>query len=338
MKLSTILDQIDLGSMALPVFQRGYVWNRDQVRRLMRAMYRGYPVGSLLVWETKTEGAAVRGDGPVSSGTVKMLLDGQQRITSLYGIVRGKPPAFFEGDVNAFKNLYFNLTDEEFEFYAPLKMKNNPLWISTTDLMQRGVGDFIQRLMAVPELQPQISDYINRLNAIANISNRELHIDNVSGDDKTEPVVVDIFNEVNSGGTKLSQADLALARICSMWPEAREEMRTRLRKWAKAGFNFKLDWLVRCITTTLTEQAYFSPLKDFSPSQVAAGLNRTEKHVDTLVNLIAGRLGLDHDRVLGSRYSFPVLASYLERRGGRLTDHAERDKLLYWYIPNLSFG
>jgi len=79
-------------------------------------------------------------------------------------------------------------------------------------------------------------------------------------------------------------------------------------------------------------------LKDFSPSQVAAGLNRTEKHVDTLVNLIAGRLGLDHDRVLGSRYSFPVLASYLERRGGRLTDHAERDKLLYWYIPNLSFG
>jgi len=127
MKLSTILDQIDLGSMALPMFQRGYVWNRDQVRKLMRSLYRGYPVGSLLVWETKTEGAAVRGDGPVSSGTIKMLLDGQQRITSLYGIVRGKPPVFFEGDANAFKNLYFNLTDEEFEFYAPLKMKNNPL-------------------------------------------------------------------------------------------------------------------------------------------------------------------------------------------------------------------
>nr|WP_242623219.1 DUF262 domain-containing protein [Pseudonocardia sediminis] len=48
-KLGTILDQIDAGSMLLPEFQRGYVWNRDQVRGLMRSLYHGYPVGALLV-------------------------------------------------------------------------------------------------------------------------------------------------------------------------------------------------------------------------------------------------------------------------------------------------
>jgi uncharacterized protein with ParB-like and HNH nuclease domain len=48
-KLSTILDQIDAGSMLLPEFQRGYVWNRDQVRGLMKSLYHGYPVGALLV-------------------------------------------------------------------------------------------------------------------------------------------------------------------------------------------------------------------------------------------------------------------------------------------------
>ena len=94
MNLSTILDQIDLGSIALPEFQRGYVWNRDQVRRLMRSLYRGYPVGSLLTWETQTRNADARGDGPLAPGAVKLLLDGQQRITSLYGLVRGEPPAF----------------------------------------------------------------------------------------------------------------------------------------------------------------------------------------------------------------------------------------------------
>lgn len=91
MRLATILDQIDLGSMALPEFQRGYVWNRDQVRGLMHSLYMRHPVGSLLVWVTKTESASARGDGHLSPGFVKLLLDGQQRITSLYGIVRGKP-------------------------------------------------------------------------------------------------------------------------------------------------------------------------------------------------------------------------------------------------------
>jgi uncharacterized protein with ParB-like and HNH nuclease domain len=60
-KLGTVLDQIDQGTLLLPEFQRGYVWNRDQVRGLMRSLYRRYPVGGLLVWETDTSSASVRG-------------------------------------------------------------------------------------------------------------------------------------------------------------------------------------------------------------------------------------------------------------------------------------
>ncbi|MGH3401442.1 MAG: GmrSD restriction endonuclease domain-containing protein, partial [Streptosporangiaceae bacterium] len=59
-KLAAILDQIDSGSVLLPEFQRGYVWNRDQVRGLMRSLYRGYPVGGLLTWETHADGSLVR--------------------------------------------------------------------------------------------------------------------------------------------------------------------------------------------------------------------------------------------------------------------------------------
>src|SRR5215217_1227691 len=140
MKVATILDQIDLGTMALPEFQRGYVWNRDQVRGLMDSLYRKHPVGGLLVWVTKTENATTRGNGAVApTGSVELLLDGQQRITSLYGIIRGKPPKFFDGNASAFTGLHFNLADETFEFFAPLKMKGNPLWVDVTELMQRPV-------------------------------------------------------------------------------------------------------------------------------------------------------------------------------------------------------
>lgn len=114
-KLSTLLDQIDNGTVLLPEFQRGYVWNRDQVRGLLRSMYLGHPVGSLLLWETSAEDTAVRG-GSARSGTHLLLLDGQQRITSLYGVIRGRAPAFFEGDASAFTGLHFNVEDQVFEF------------------------------------------------------------------------------------------------------------------------------------------------------------------------------------------------------------------------------
>ena len=68
MKIRTILDRIDLGSMALPESRRGYVRDRDQVRGLMQSLDRKHPVGSLLVWEARTENARARGDGRAAGG------------------------------------------------------------------------------------------------------------------------------------------------------------------------------------------------------------------------------------------------------------------------------
>ena len=72
MQLSTILDQIDIGTYALPEFQRGYVWTREQVRKLMTSLYHGYPIGSLLIWVTKTDRATTRGDATAPYGTVNL--------------------------------------------------------------------------------------------------------------------------------------------------------------------------------------------------------------------------------------------------------------------------
>lgn len=338
MKIATILDQIDLGAMALPEFQRGFVWNRDQVRALMHSLYRKYPVGSLLIWMTKTEEADTRGDGELQPGTVKLLLDGQQRITSLYGIIRGKPPQFFDSNAQAFTGLYFNLADEVFEFYAPAKMKDDPQWISVSELMKTGAGEAIRQLATNPDLAPCLTEYIERVNAIDQIKYIDLHIEEVAGEDKTVEVVVDIFNRVNSGGTKLSKGDLALAKICAQWPEARKEMKKRLEKWRRAGFNFRLDWLLRIINVIVTGEATFGALKDVKTEQIKTGLVRAEKGVDVILNMISGRLGLDHDRVLGSRYSIPLMARYLDQRGGKLSEAGERDRLLFWYIHTFLWG
>lgn len=340
MKISTILDHIDSGHMALPEFQRGYVWSGDQVRGLFDSLYRRHPVGGLLVWATEAKTAAHRGDGPVVSGIVKLLLDGQQRMTSLYGVIRGKPPKFFDGNAKAFSGLHFHLENETFAFYQPLKMEGDPLWVDVSTLMQAGtagLGGFVTKLTQQPELAPKIGVYVGRLSQLVGISDVDLHIEEVTGADKSLDVVVDIFNRVNSGGTKLSKGDLALAKICADWPEARATMKTKLKAWAQADFNFNLDWLLRSLNTVLTGEAKFSHLDDKTADDIQDGLKRSTKAIDTALNLIGGRLGLDHEQVLFGRFAIPVMVRFLDQNKGQLNEK-QRDKLLFWFAQAGMWG
>lgn len=340
MKISTILDHVDIGHMALPEFQRGYVWNRDQVRGLFDSLYRRHPVGGLLVWATESKTADHRGDGPLTAGVVKLLLDGQQRITSLYGVVRGHAPKFFDGNVQTFTGLRFHLEMETFSFYQPLKMQSDPLWIDVTELMKKGtvgLGEFVTRLTAAPDLAAKVGVYVGRLSKLLGIIEVDLHIEEVTGTDKTLDVVVDIFNHVNSGGTKLSKGDLALAKICADWPEARDTMKAKLKEWIKADYHFNLEWLLRSVNTVLTGEAKFQFLHDKSAAEIQDGLKRATAHIDKCLNLISGRLGLDHDQVFFGRFGVPVMVRYLDKRSGPM-DVKEQDKLLFWFVQAGMWG
>jgi hypothetical protein len=337
-KLAAILDQIDSGSVLLPEFQRGYVWNRDQVRGLMRSLYLGYPVGGLLTWETQADGSLVRGEATVTPALRVLILDGQQRITSLYGITRGRPPAFFQGDEKAFSGLRFHVEDETFEFYAPAKMRDDPRWIDVTSLYTRGLEHHIAALNADPDTQPRIVSYMERLARLRQVLERDFHEEKITGEDKTVDVVVDIFNRVNSGGTKLSKGDLALAKKCAHWPEARAAMRTHLDRWEKEGFSFTLDWLLRVATAVATGRAEFSSLDTVPVTDFQQALEASARYVGRFLDVAAGRLGLDHNRVLMGRYAFPVICRLLHLAGGHFADSAETDRVLYWYIHCALWG
>ena len=95
------------------------------MRGLFNSLYRRHPVGGLLVWATEAKIASHRGDGPLAAGIVKLLLDGQQRMTSLYRVVRGRAPKFFDGHALAFTGLRFHLDTETFAFYQPIKMQDD---------------------------------------------------------------------------------------------------------------------------------------------------------------------------------------------------------------------
>ena len=271
---------------------------------------------------------------------MKLLLDGQQRITSLYGVARGQPPKFFDGNAKSFSGLRFHLENETFEFFQPVKMKDDALWVDVSALMKGGPGAvsaLYGQLATNPATGPNLGTYIDRVTRLLGILEIDVHVEEVTGVDKTLDVVVDIFNQVNSGGTKLSKGDLALATICARWPDARDTMKAELARWRKAGYDFNLDWLLRSVNTVLTGEAQFQFLHDREAADVQDGLKRATKHIDTCLNYIGGRLGLDHDGVFFGRYGVQVMVRYLDRRVGTMST-PERDKLLFWYVQAAMWG
>ncbi len=341
MKIKYLLESIDHGTVVLPEFQRGYVWSRNQVKSLFQSLYQRFPVGSLLTWSTRADETELRGSSVSGSDNVKLLLDGQQRVTSLYGVLRGKPPQFFEDAerAKAFTGLYFNLESETFEFHAKTKMAANPLWVSVTNLMTNGPESVTEKLADDESISKKdYNRYVSCAHWLYGIREIELHNEDISGNDKTIDVVVDIFNRVNSGGTKLSKSDLALARICAIRPDAREELRGAIKRWYDAGFDFKLDWFMRCVNVVATDTARFEEMNNLSAEDFGVAVKRAEQAIDFLLNLVSNRLGLDHDRVLFGKYVFPVMVKFVVDTGGSINDTFTQNRLLFWYLYQGMWG
>lgn len=92
--ISTLVDMYTRGELRLPEIQRHYVWRATRVRDLLDSLYRGYPSGSILMWETDepvpTRDSAITQETTAFAGR-KLLLDGQQRLTSLTAVLNGQP-------------------------------------------------------------------------------------------------------------------------------------------------------------------------------------------------------------------------------------------------------
>ena len=153
-----------------------------------------------------------------------------------------------------------------------------------------------------PDTRHKLAEYVERLSRLRNILERDFHIEAITGEDKTVDVVVDIFNRVNSGGTKLSKGDLALARICAEWSDARPTMRRNLDRWrTRLSVHPRLAAAQRQRGRDRS-CAVLRPRGRLSPRFPA----RAERACSTSTTSCSNwrrRLGLDHDRVLMGRYA-----------------------------------
>jgi hypothetical protein len=336
--VAELIGDIEKGRLVLPEFQRGYVWKAKAVRGFLDSLYRGYPTGSFLIWRTPDPGRirGKEGDDDSDSNVFQLILDGQQRLTSIYTLMKGEPPPFYEAEKLYF-DLYFNLLDEEFSFYKKTTMKDRPEWIPVTEFFRRGLPDFFRdRTENSPDTQALYMENFAKLQRLDAIRNYSYFVTSVS-----EPKidrVVEIFNLVNSTGTKLSKSDLALAHICSSWPEARQTLRDAQATYEEHGFHFGLDILVRFTSTVATGSGLYEPLYNTPIDEIKAAWHKVQPALDYLINTLRAEAYVDSDQHLKSPYPLVPLMVRLVRNGGVFHDQLEKRDFLHWMFAALMWG
>ena len=334
--IQDLLSQIGHGEILLPEFQRGYVWNRNQVRELMQSLYRKHPTGHLLTWRTYKP-SLVRGAQSTSNGYSLLLLDGQQRLTTLYVLFEGKAPLFYEGE-SLYFDLYFNMQTEEFRFYQTSRMENNPAWIGVHEFLREGLTTLLERIEQLNEdRRTIIQQNLARLSRLDAVRNYTYTVDQVSGDEFSVDQVVGIFNRVNSQGTPLTKADLALAHICSIWPEARAELRAFSLKMKEFGFGVQLSFLVRCMAGVATGSIVLEGTFMRTP---AAELKSAWQEMQPAFEHLVGVLR--HEAFIGNLSDLPTdnvlvpVTLFLARHGGTFPSETIKRRFIRWlYLAGL---
>ena len=336
--VAELIGDIEKGRLILPEFQRGYVWKAKAVREFLDSLYRGYPTGSFLIWRTP-DPSRIRGDDhgvDEESKMFQLILDGQQRLTSIYTLMKGIPPPFYESETLYF-DLYFNLLDEEFSYYKKTTMKGKAEWIPVTEFFQLGLPAFFQsRTADSADTQALYMENFAKLQRLDAIRSYSYFVTSVA--ETQIDRVVEIFNLVNSTGTKLGKSDLALAHICSSWPDARQTFREAQAEYAAHGFELGLDILVRFTSTVATGSGLFEPLYNTPIDEVKAAWTKVRPSLDYLLNFLRAEAYIDSTSHLRSPYPLVPLIVWLVRHGGSFADQSEKRDFLHWMYAALMWG
>lgn len=352
--------------LKLPEMQRKYVWTSSKVRDLVDSIYRDYPSGSILMWRVdqlpETRESAILGDREKSVFSEKLLLlDGQQRITSLASVMTGKPIRVRDGDqvVEKHIDLYFNLehpdklmvqvedpnsgyvaTEDEdsksmFFQVKSRKIENIPTWIPVTKLFTEGVGAILKDLRV--DYDHQNYDKYNR-RLLQLYSRRENYVYPVQilPKDISYEEATDVFVRVNSLGTRLGGSDLALALVTSRWPGLMKLFDEFLISLAKTNFFLQEGFLIRCVMAVATGQSRFDRIGKIPIEEIKKAWEDVKKGLELVVNFIRNNARLDTSAIISSPYVFIPLLTYVIRNN--LSFGIQERQLLHWFYAASMWG
>ena len=363
---------IERGELRLPEMQRGYVWRSTRVRDLLDSLYRGYPSGAILLWETSEpvplqEFAVGQLKNPFN--TTRLLLDGQQRLTSLSEVIRGEPISV-RGRQRPIE-LLFNLehpdelsvvteveeddaddsdeddlisdeadsSEDELQkrfdkmtfVVSTRKLEQLPQWVKVTDVFKSDSdGIFLKRAGITDFDDPRCDKYSKRLAKLRGIRKYIYRMD-VLERTLSYDEVTEIFVRVNSLGAKLRSSDLALAQITAKWRGALKTFQDFQTTCAKTGFDLELGLHLKNLVAFATAQSRFLTVNSLSKETLQSAWSESVPGMEFALNFMRSNLGIESPALLSSPFILVALSYYGHKRGYQI-EPDESKKLRYWAL------
>lgn len=377
--ISKLVDMIDGGVLRLPELQRQFVWTASRVRDLFDSLYRGYPSGMILVWSTD-EGApekamAVEQQARPAWEPTLLLLDGQQRLTSLTAIMRTRP-LVVRGRARSI-DLAFNLEHPEepflevadIEYDAPgsdpdqdlddledqgpngvmesirsrtfvvatKALLADPRWVNVSEVFDPSKPDsyFLRRLGLTSE-DERWDLFAKRLQKVRAIANYP-YVMNVLERGLAYPEVAEIFVRVNSLGTKLRGSDLALAQITARWKNSLAKFDEFVWECENHGFNLDLGLIVRGLVVFATQRATFDTASRIPVHALQSAWEREQDAFRFALDFLRQNAGVENEGLLSSPLLVIPVAVFASLKEFSLSPE-DQNGVLQWLLVANAFS
>jgi hypothetical protein len=240
--LRHLIEDIEGGRIGLPDIQRPFVWSATKTRDLFDSMYRGYPIGTLMFWETGAEvGTRQIGTGTGGRAPQRLVVDGQQRLTALFAVLTGRKVVNKSFDEVTLR-IAFHPQDQTFEV-ADAAIERDTAYIpDITKLWAPGghrgaVREFFHWLeQAAGEPLPTTTrdepeERIDRVRGLHDFRFQVVELDAAADEEQ----VAEIFVRINFQGVKLNQSDFILTLMSVHWEKGRRRLEDFCRAAVVAG-------------------------------------------------------------------------------------------------------
>lgn len=342
-----LLNDISAGNIKIPAFQRGFVWDQDQVIALLDSVLNGYPIGSILLWNSRERLRSVRNIAGLRlperdpDYPLNYVLDGQQRLSALYGVLNfekdfdfsnekyGIDPTLFEIHFDLLRNRFVSKAEVDL-FYAD-EMSELPIF--QQDQKESGrflrmdsiysVPAFIQEMKHLPrELVERAEELLGKFQSykvpIVTITNRS----------KAEVSV--IFERINNTGTRLSTLDLMVAWTWSDDFHLKDEIDSLLETLEIKGFSDTNDKrILQCLAAIVGGTVRTQDILDLSADSVRANINTLRRSLELTIDYLATEFNVKSEDLLPHSHQIIPLSFFFSRVN--YPSHRQNTALRQWF-------
>lgn len=375
-----LLEDVYRNDVILPSIQRRFVWTPKQVEKLFDSILRNYPIGSFLFWDIKGNKEAYEyvfynlikdldnrknfNEKATIHGRHKILysiLDGQQRLTSLYVGLYGsfiyKTPGMRKSNSNAYpkRELFLNLAveslDDRFRFLTKEESKKTDLvnlWFPVKRILKFRNSGSQEGSRFLNEIYPDMNESVRRhfqgkkeeMKSTLKEFHREISIDKNVNITKILTTkldnVLEVFVRVNSAGTVLSKSDLLFSTITASWEEGRDEVEELITRLNNSGsVQFDIDLIMRSCLMMSDLPILFkvSSFKKDNVKLIKAKWDKIADAISSTINLLK-EIGVGNNILRSKNSLIPIF--YFRYKDGKFNTASRKGIKQYLLRANLN--